>query len=505
MALAVSPRETDVLIVGAGPVGLGLARLLGIRGHAVTVVERKEAPYPLPRAVVFDDEIARIFQDMGLAEEISGVCAPVPDHYVWRNAAGNTLLSIDWSGTGPCGWPVESFFSQPELEKVLARAVEAMPGVTVLRGVRVEDLRDGDDGAAVTCAGPDGPLEFAARYVVGCDGARSTVRELLGIPMTDLGFRYDWLIVDVIPLDDQQWSPQNWQLCDPTRPTSVISGGIGRRRWEFMRLPDEDPAELNTDERAWQLLEPWGRTPENTRLERRALYTFGAAWAETWNRGHVAIAGDAAHQMPPFAGQGMCSGIRDAANLAWKLDLALTRAASPALLDTYTSERAAHVRHAIMMSVALGRVICVLDPAEAAERDARMIAGNADPAVVLPPGEPPVLGPGALDPDPASAAWRGTLAPQFPVTGGRFDDVVGPGPVLLSLEPVPDTIARAFAVSELGDPTGAWHTWFTELGSDAVLLRPDHYIFGTTTSERARDLAARYESAVTASSSPALP
>ncbi|KIC70129.1 bifunctional 3-(3-hydroxy-phenyl)propionate/3-hydroxycinnamic acid hydroxylase [Kocuria rhizophila] len=500
----VPTSDTDVLIVGAGPVGLGLARLLGNRGHTVTVVERKAEPYPLPRAVVFDDEIARIFQDMGLSEEIAAVSAPVPDQYVWRNAAGDTLLSIDWSGTGPCGWPVENFFSQPELERVLATAVGSTPGVTVLRGFELVELQDREDDVVVSCRGSEGPVELTARFVVGCDGARSAVRELLGIPMADLGFRYDWLIVDVIPLDESVWSPQNWQLCDPARPTSVISGGIGRRRWEFMRLPDEDPAELNTDERAWQLLEPWGRTPANTRLERRALYTFGARWAENWNVGHVALAGDAAHQMPPFAGQGMCSGLRDAANLAWKLDLALSGEASPALLDTYTSERIVHLRHAIMMSVALGRVICVLDPAEADERDARMIAGGADPAVVLPPGEPPVLGPGALDPDPVSAAARGTLSPQFPVTGGRFDDVVGPGHVLLSREPLPHPPSRAFSITQLGDPTGAWDQWFAALGQDAVLLRPDHYIFGVSTAAHAHALAERYGAALqTTSTQPA--
>ncbi|WP_178945285.1 bifunctional 3-(3-hydroxy-phenyl)propionate/3-hydroxycinnamic acid hydroxylase [Kocuria sp. TGY1127_2] len=497
-----APQHTDVTVVGAGPVGLGLARLLGLQGHSVVVIERQNAPYPLPRAVVFDDEIGRIFQNMGLAEQVRKISAPVPDHYEWRNRDGRTLLSMDWSGTGNCGWPVESFFAQPELERVLAESLEEMDTVTVLRGTELVSLEDQGDSLTAECIGPNGDFEIEAQFLIGCDGSKSTVREALGIQMKDLGFRYDWLIVDTLPQDDLEWSPQNWQLCDPRRPTTLVSGGVGRRRWEFMRLPGEDPAELNTEERAWELLRGWDRTAENTEIERRALYTFTACWGQTWNRGRAAIAGDAAHQMPPFAGQGMCSGLRDVANLAWKLDLTLTGSAGPAILDTYTSERSLHIRYAIAMSVALGQVICVLDEDQAEDRDQRMLAGGGDPAKVLPLTESPVLGDGITDRAAASASNKGTLAPQFAVADGLLDEVTGPGAVLLTKNHRSDTRPRSFSIEELGDPTGAWTRWFDEIDADAVMIRPDHYIFGVADASRAAALYDRYTAAFTSTMVP---
>lgn len=488
--------DPDVVIVGAGPVGLALARLVGLRGHRVLILERWAEPYPLPRAVHFDDEIGRVFQSMGLRDQVRAISAAVPDHYEWRNAAGEALLRIDWSGMGPCGWPTASFFSQPELEELLATAATALPNVTLRRGAEVVDIEDRGDDVAVTFRGERHSGTVSARYVVGCDGANSFVRERMGVTVHDLGFYFDWLIVDTVPLDDRDWSPQNWQLCDPARPTTLVSGGPGRRRWEFMRLPGETREELNTAERAWELLAAWDRTPENTELERHAVYTFAARWAEQWNRGRLLLAGDAAHLMPPFAGQGMCAGMRDAANLSWKLDRVLRGISDAALLDSYTGERKVHLQHAIAMSVELGRVICVLDEQQAAERDARMIAGGADPARVLPVSVLPVLGPGVIADSADVPELRGTLAPQFPVrcrgTEVLLDDAVGDGAVLLVAgerttvaDPCPldpDGI-RVVTIAADGDPdlddvTGAWTQWFQNHCLAAVLVRPDHYIFG---------------------------
>ncbi|MDX3101900.1 bifunctional 3-(3-hydroxy-phenyl)propionate/3-hydroxycinnamic acid hydroxylase MhpA [Nonomuraea angiospora] len=503
--------QHEVVIVGAGPVGLATARMLGQRGHDVVVVERWPEPYPLPRAVHFDDEIGRVFQSMELAREVAAITEPVPDFYEWRNAAGEALLRIDWSGTGPNGWPTANFFSQPQLEQVLARALDSMPNVGLVRGVDVVDIEEHEDRVVVragdTRVGKPGQIlgptratrSFTARYVIGCDGANSFVRSRMPVEMQDQGFFFDWLIVDTIPTDDVAWSPMNWQLCDPVRPTTIVSGGPGRRRWEFMRLPGEDAAGLATSETAWKLLAAWGRTPDNTHLERHAIYTFAARWADTWNIGRLAIAGDAAHQMPPFAGQGMCSGLRDAANLSWKLDRVLRGASEPRLLDTYTSERSLHLQHAITMSVELGKVICVLDPRQAAQRDARMIADDADPAKVLPVTARPVLGNGIVA---AECALGGTLAPQFAVEVDHspqlLDTATGSGAVLLlhagrpadqllnpslwqSLATV-DGTAKSVAADgdpDLHDATGAWARWFDANAVAAVLIRPDHYIYGT--------------------------
>src|SRR5205809_4331084 len=359
----------DVAIVGYGPVGQTLAILLGQRGWKVGVFEKQPAAYPLPRAVHFDHEVARILQAAGLGEELPRLTEPA-DTYEWRNAAGETLLVIRSRGTSLSGWPEANMFSQPELERALDTRVRALPSVEVHRAAEVVNIVP-----ALVVASPAGDRhEVGARWIVGCDGANSFVRRHLGSAVTDLGFFFDWLIVDVVPRERRVWTPINWQLCDPARPTTVVSGGPGRRRWEFMRLPGEEIAELDTEASAWRLLEPWALHPANATLERHAVYTFQARWVDGWWKGRMLLAGDAAHQMPPFAGQGMCSGIRDAANLAWKLDLVLAGKAADALLGTYASERIPQVRQAIELSIALGKVICVADPAAAAARDAAMIA-----------------------------------------------------------------------------------------------------------------------------------
>ncbi|MGW0669458.1 bifunctional 3-(3-hydroxy-phenyl)propionate/3-hydroxycinnamic acid hydroxylase MhpA [Streptomyces sp. NPDC002746] len=505
----------EVAIVGFGPVGQMLALLLGRAGHDVIALERWPKPYELPRAVHFDDEIGRIFQAAGVGEAVRAVTDPVPDHYEWRNQEGEALVRIDWSGTGPSGWPTASFFSQPDLEAVLAKAAEELPSVTVVRGCEVTDLHEAEDLVHLTTSGPCGPGEIRARYVIGADGANSFVRSRMSTTVTDLGFFYDWLIIDTRPHEQATWSPMNWQLCDPARPTTIVSGGPGRRRWEFLRLPHESVEELNTLETAWKLLEPWGRTERNTTIERHTVYTFQARWVDRWREGRLLLAGDAAHQMPPFAGQGMCSGMRDAMNLAWKLDLVLAGRARPDLLDTYTSERSDHVQHAIGMSMALGQVICVLDPDEAAERDARMIATGADPRYALPAPPPPVLGDGVLrqTPDGERAENVGHLTPQYEVTHqGRtalLDSLTGGGFTVLTdghrpAEALNDaerdflTGIRATVVplySENAPSAGYLDTaagflpHMREHGHVAAIVRPDFYLFGAaSTGKELREL-----------------
>ena len=502
----------DVAIVGFGPVGQTLALLLGQRGHDVVVLERQPTPYPRPRAVVFDSEVGRLFQSAGVADQVRGVSEPVPDHYEWRNAAGDPLVRIDWSGIGPSGWPVESFFSQPELETVLSNAASTRPTIGINRGAEVRQLVEHDDHVELIWSGPTVKARTTrARFVIGCDGANSFVRQHMTTSTEDLGFFFDWLICDVVPHEQREWSPMNWQLCDPARPTTVVSGGPGRRRWEFMRLPGETIEELNTAESAWRLLEPWGRTPENTTLERHAVYTFQARWAAQWNEGRLALAGDAAHLMPPFAGQGMCSGIRDAANLAWKLDLILGGRAPLALLDSYTLERRTHLQHAIHLSVELGKIICVLDPAAAAERDARMIAGGADPTKVMPPPPPDGLTDGVLQRDAAGglAASAGRQSEQHVLEhDGRKGpvDEFFPGPAFtcftagLTLEDLDPEARELMARWEVRlvsltsanpmdgqflDSEERYLSSMRERGEAAVLVRPDFYVFGAAGNARA--------------------
>ena len=485
----------DVAIVGYGPVGATLAILLGQRGLRVAVFEKWPQPYPLPRAVHFDHEIGRVLQATGVADEIRSRSEPA-DVYTWRNAAGETLLEIGRHGARVSGWPASSMFSQPDLEHVLDARARTLPTVELQRGHEVVALDSGADGVRVTTTDVAGTRHTCeARFVVGCDGANSFVRPHLDPTITDLGFFFDWLIVDVVPHAPRRWEPLNWQLCDPARPTTLVSGGPGRRRWEFMRLPGEGVEDLNTEATAWRLLAPWEVAPENATLERHAVYTFQARWVDRWRHGRLLLAGDAAHQMPPFAGQGMCAGIRDAANLAWKLSLVLAGRAAETLLDTYPSERLWQVEQAIRLSIDLGKVICVADAAEAAARDAAMTA--AVKAGLPPPPLPATaIGPGLVR---AGDARAGRLFVQGPVEhdgrDGLFDDVVGRGWTLLSpvcdpratLDPeAADFFATLGGVAAHVGPDapvrtldGTYRDWFAEAGVAVVLQRPDFYVFGS--------------------------
>lgn len=442
--------DADVLIVGYGPVGQVLALLLAERGWRVVAIERHPRPYPMPRAVAFDSEGARILSAAGIGDVLHTVGEPSGE-YTWQNADGDVLLHIDVAERGLCGWPESTSMYQPALEDALIARGRTLPSLRVLRPVEVVRLDRDPDGGPVTAhtRDADGTARTVrAHWVVGCDGANSTVRRSMGSVLSDTGFAHEWLICDVVPHDRKEFRPNNTQICDPARPRTSVSAGPGHRRWEFMRVPG-DPAEgFNTPETAWRLLRLFGVDERNATLERHHVYTFQAGVADVWRAGRLLLAGDAAHVMPPFAGQGMSSGFRDAANLAWKLDAVLAGRADASLLDSYPAERRAHVQHAIGMSVNLGRIICETDPKAAGDRDVIMMASARRAALTgKPPERSPLhpLGGGLLRLDARGRPLRpaGELLPQARVSRpgggpggtpgeqGWFDAVVGTGFTLL--------------------------------------------------------------------------
>jgi len=476
----------DVAIVGYGPVGAALATLLGQRGHRVVVLERYLGPYPLPRAVHYDHEVARILQSCGVAEQCSNIVEPA-EVYEFQNAERRTLIRFGRIGNGLSGWPQSSMFSQPELEAVLFARVEQLPSVQVRRGSPVTSLVD-NGSTVVVCAGDE---SVRARYAVGCDGANSTVRAATGIPMTDRAFFYDWLVVDVVFDQPRVFDPLNVQICDPARPTTVVSGGPGRRRWEFMALPDESVEFLNDEATAWRLLEPFDARPDNARLEKHAVYRFQARWVAEWRRGRVLLAGDAAHQTPPFAGQGLCAGLRDTANLAWKLDLVLRNLAPDALLDAYGLERAPHTQAVIELAIEMGKLICVADPGEAAARDEALIAVYDGSLTDVPPF-PPITEGIVLAGSPCAGSLFAQAEVEHCGRRARFDDAVGAGWRLVTLvEPsIDDQLAAWFAgigglvvpidsgAGSVIDVDGSYRKWFADHGVVAALQRPDFVVFG---------------------------
>lgn len=470
----------DVAVLGFGPVGATLANLLALRGLRVLVVEREADIYPLPRAIQLDGETMRVFQTVGIAEELEPTLR-VASRMHFIDAEGHTL--IDWrrpTDIKPQGWNTSYRFHQPTLEAALRRRLADHSNVTVLLQHEVTALIQ--DGECVTISVTDlttGDQEVvSSSFVVGCDGARSLVRQSIGAPLDDLRSHERWLVVDCLlePGATPDLDDESVQYCDPRRPATYVPGPQNRRRWELMLLPHEDAMEMTRPERVWELLAPW-LSPREARIERPAVYTFHSVVASQWKSGRVLLAGDACHQTPPFMGQGMCAGIRDAANVAWKVSEVVSGRARPDLLDTYESERSPHVRTFIETAVRLGAVISTTDVEVARERDLRM---RANPEGFTTPA--PRLGPGAWD---ARDAAAGHVSEQpFMADGTRLDDLVGYDWALFALpeaaEAALDGRRRGLCVITADSESG--RDWLRRLGAVAVLVRPDRYVAGTTDS-----------------------
>lgn len=502
-------RETrhDVAVLGGGPVGMMTGIQLGMLGLDVAIFERWPSRYPDPRACGIHHDAVRVIQSAGLGEAVKPVLEPVigaDRAYIFRNGNDEILLEIAWNQPGDSGWPEMSTYFQPDLEDLFESKIEALPDVAFHRGWEgVAVKQDGDavtvELRATTGTGPgDGRWTATADWVVGADGANSLVRRTMGSTSTDLEFAHDWLVVDTIPHQEGHWWPYLEQRCDPARPTTCVpSGPGGRRRWEFMLLPGETKEELSTPETCWRLLGDWGINPDNADLIRHAVYTFNAGWCDRWRQGRLILAGDAAHLMPPFLGQGLGSGMRDSRALAWRLGLIYAGVAGEELLDSYGPERLGHVRGIIAEAVALGEVICLLDPAAAAARDRAMIAAREGPSSAPPPPPPWRLGPGATL---TGHPHAGLLGVQGRVAhGGRtalLDDQIGPGFVLISPSADPAVhlgeeaaaiwrhlggrTARIGPGAVFDDIDGTYAEWFSRLGIELALLRPDFHVYATS-------------------------
>ncbi|MGD1935668.1 MAG: bifunctional 3-(3-hydroxy-phenyl)propionate/3-hydroxycinnamic acid hydroxylase [Candidatus Phaeomarinobacter sp.] len=473
----------DVTIIGYGPVGAMLAALLGAKGRKVLVVERDTDVYPLPRAVHMDHEVFRLISLVNADKAVMDISRPTAT-YDFETADGDLLMGFaPPKERAPTGYPWSNIFHQPTLEKAIRADVECHPSVDVRLGIEFMsyDASYADHVKVTLSDDPDNPVE--TRYLVGCDGGRSPVRRQAGIGMDDLDFNAPWVVVDVLLAEGMDILHEaSRQICDPRRPVTSIPIGHGRHRWEFMLLDDEVERDMTKPENLEKLIAPQlpdGVTTAQIEVERSAVYTFHGVFAKKWREGRVLIAGDAAHQMPPFMGQGLCSGVRDATNLAWKLDAVLAGDASESLLDTIQPEREPQIRFITETAIGMGQVVCTHDVEQAAARDKEMCVGKREDRI----GEIPPL-------PPVSSGGR-----DFPNAGVPFsrdkglDSAAVYQPVLVvrskdDLPPAAETaIVRGLHIAWLegegaiADPDGFVRDQLAN--AQALLARPDKIIFGT--------------------------
>lgn len=482
----------DVAIVGFGPVGAVAAALLGQADLRVHVSDRLAGVYEIPRAISLDHEVMRVFQQIGIVEAVQPHTEPFTDSE-WFGADGRLIRRMTMvAPPHPQGYTPSLVFTQPPVERLLRERVAQLPGVTVALGTETTALAQDDVGVTLTQRDADGTVStLRARWVVACDGGASTLRGMVGMELADLDFDEPWLVVDVRVNERglARLPRTSVQFCEPDRPCTMVIGPGNHRRWEISLKPGEDPRQAATPEGTWGLLRRW-ITPEDGELWRQSSYRFHALVARQWRAGRVFVAGDAAHMQPPFLGQGMCQGVRDAVNLAWKLAAVIQGrvrgGAAQALLDSYGTERQAHVRTLTTRLKSLGAIICERDPVRAKERDDRLLAEcggivrDTPRQDVLPRLETGLLA-------VADGTGRGTLFPQPRLEGGELmDQRFGSGwrLVLDASLAMPADVDEEVTVVALDAPgiretEGVVSAWMLRHQCRAALVRPDHYVYGT--------------------------
>jgi 3-(3-hydroxy-phenyl)propionate hydroxylase len=516
-----SPFDTDVLILGTGPVGLTLANLLGGYGVRTIVADAGAALIDYPRGVGLDDESLRTFQTAGVVDQV--LPHTTPNHIMRMvNGKGQVLANVA-PGAQDFGWSRRNAFIQPLVDAELLKGLDRFDHVDVYFGHTLLGYVDDSDGVTATIELGDGSQKtIRARYLVGCDGGRSITRKSMGVSFDGQSSPTRFLVIDL--RNDPLGTPNAYLGADPVRPFVSIGLPHGVRRFEFMIFDHETDEQVADPLFVHQLLARHVPDPAGVDFIRQRVYTLHARIAGAFRKGHVLIAGDAAHLMPVWQGQGFNSGVRDSTNLAWKLTAVLRGLADDALLDTYDTERRDHAKAMIDVSVAMGRILSPTNKAVAGTRDRIAAALNLVPAAKKWIAEgrykpKPRFHVGALVPATGPAAEVDPVGSMFPQPrvdtrterGVLLDDVLGPwfsvlvwgndprhvfdaqslatlrrlGVKLVSVRPgtqlhwddaPTDAAPDGREVAVIGDAAGRLKSWFDTHPVGFVVIRPDRYV-----------------------------
>lgn len=481
LAESLGGTHWDVVVSGLGPVGTTLCGLLGKYGVHTLGVEREKTIYTLPRAGHVDHTSLRTLDELGVLDEM--IAEMIPNRGIkLLSADGRVLARIPVVSRTPSGLPASLHFHQPTFDRLLRAGVERMDGIRLHNSVKLVTFQPDGEVQRLTLDHEGRSLQVSTRFLVGCDGASSLTRSLAGLDFQDYGFAESWVVIDLILYEFPNTLDRDTTfVADPRRPYAMIELPGMRYRFEFMLLPGETPESVTSDDAVHGLVANWLSRKQIRKIERAIVYTFRGARAVRWRNGGVAVAGDAAHLTPPFLGQGLCSGIRDVANLAWKLAYVVDGRLPESILHTYGSERSPHIDNVITTSIAVAKELCMLDEGEAHARNERLLGGGVpeEARIRFKLGE---LRPGPL------VMSSGGMYMINPETGwGPLDRVIGTSFLVLAVatEHFGNSLAwwqaigtKFHVLSDFPKAQAELAAWLKRLGGDVIVVRPDKYVLG---------------------------
>ena len=465
-------KKYDVVIVGFGPTGGTLANLLALHGFSILVLEKEKSFYPLPRAVHFDDEVMRVFETIGITNTfLKHTIINKGTKFVDKK---NRVI-LDWPRPREItenGWYPSYRFNQPDLERELRKKLKSYKKVAIKQSSSVKKIKNNKNDVDITFEDINSKkiFEIKSKYLIGCDGANSITRSQMKTKMNNLGFTQKWAVIDLILNKDKKNLPDRTiQYSNPTRPATYCRNVGKRRRWEFAIKKTEKIEKILSDKYIWNFLKPWLKKKE-ARMERKTIYTFQSALARTWKKGRIFLAGDAAHLMPPFMGQGMCAGIRDVSNLAWKISHCLKKKHDDKLLNTYQSERSSNVKEYIETTMRMGEFVNAVGKSPITNNISADSEGRKSMKSIK-----PKLGRGLGKP---KDKFRGNIFPQFKNNGKNLDIKFSRKPILVLSDKFKQSLSNKINFYRNKSNTNL-SRYLENTNCEGLIVRPDRFILAS--------------------------